>query len=474
MISKWQAAYEMIRFSNYSFFNYDNHTGVIWLKDVKSNRLVTLSDDSLSDAELEEVTRNILYSYDHLRNLAGFDITQIRCFYLAGGKFSLKHRSDGVKIIHEGIDEPAGLMADPFFKLEVNNKKPKTDRVYQRRLFSGHPLETFMFKFTPMTYLLISLNLVIFLFALFNIYIRNDYMLVDRLAVSHAEIAGGEYYRLLTSAFLHIGFEHFLFNIFALYILGKIVETLYNHYKLLTLYVVTGVLSSLFSLMFLTDAVSFGASGAIYGLLGVVIVHLLLYRKIKARLLLQIGMIFIVVSLMTSIFSNVNHYAHIGGLVFGALSGILLNPNQFQKKWYFGTIGAFAAITITSFIILYTEEPVQAYDQEALDSIEAGDYDRALSYVNLTFGEEQESALTYHALALLYEQADEPEKAREYHDRSYEMNSGNERIIKARFIQLRKERRHDDISALIDQIDTSSVEDEGLNLLIEEHEEYVR
>lgn len=470
MISKWQAAYEIIRFTNYTFFNYDNASGVIWLKDDQANKILTVTDQYLTDDALERVSDNIFESKEHISSLVGFKITSVKNIYLTDEKFSVKHKLNGLKISHKGIEDLSSILANPFYKLEVNNKKSKKDKYYVRRLMGGHPLEVFMMKFTPMTSFLITLNLIVFIIALFKVHISDDIMFVNRLAVSHSEIVNGEYYRLLTSAFLHVGIEHFLLNMVALYILGKVVETLYGSYRMFIAYLATGILSSLFSLMFLTEGMSLGASGAIYGLLGIAIVHLLVYKKVNSKLLIQIGFIFVLISLLTSIFTNVNHFAHLGGMIFGLLLGVLYNPAGFKKRWYLAAFISVIILAILSYIIMYEEDPIREYDEQAIESIERGDYNEALSYVNWTLQEEQETALTYHALALLYEQSGDEERAQEYHDMSYEMNSTNEYIVKAQLIQLRKERDYEEMESLIDKLDTGSLQDEELQLLVEEFE----
>src|SRR5699024_12504640 len=104
---------------------------------------------------------------------------------------------------------------------------------------------------SPMTLLLLAVYLVIFLLNLFYLYIQSSLQVTDDLAVSYHAVANGDYYRLLTSTFLHSGMEHFLFNVTALFVLGKFVESLYSKWHLLAAYVLTVTLASLFSLIFL-------------------------------------------------------------------------------------------------------------------------------------------------------------------------------------------------------------------------------
>ncbi len=88
----------------------------------------------------------------------------------------------------------------------------------------------------------------------------------------------GEYYRLVTSMFLHGGIVHLLFNMYAIYILGDFIERFYGAKKYLAIYFVSGVVASIFSLYF-SPVMGVGASGAIFGLLGAALV-LLIMKKI--------------------------------------------------------------------------------------------------------------------------------------------------------------------------------------------------
>lgn len=88
---------------------------------------------------------------------------------------------------------------------------------------------------------------------------------------NNAIIFHGEYYRLVTSMFLHGGIVHLLFNMYALYILGDFIERIYGAKKYLAIYFVSGIVASIFSLYF-SPVMGVGASGAIFGLLGAALV----------------------------------------------------------------------------------------------------------------------------------------------------------------------------------------------------------
>jgi membrane associated rhomboid family serine protease len=134
-----------------------------------------------------------------------------------------------------------------------------------------------------------------------------------------------EYWRLITAIFIHIGIIHLLLNNYALWIIGQEIEQIYGSARFVTLYLATGVIGSLGSYVFNPQATSAGASGAIFGLFGVMATFAFKYRReipellsreIKRRVLPIIA-INLVFGLSVRIVDNA---AHIGGL----LSGIAL------------------------------------------------------------------------------------------------------------------------------------------------------
>nr|WP_054752968.1 rhomboid family intramembrane serine protease [Piscibacillus salipiscarius] len=80
-------------------------------------------------------------------------------------------------------------------------------------------------------------------------------------------IAQGEYWRIITSMFLHIGLIHLLMNMIALYYLGEVTEKIYGTKRFLVIYFIAGIFGSIASFA-TNDSVSAGASGAIFGLFG--------------------------------------------------------------------------------------------------------------------------------------------------------------------------------------------------------------
>jgi len=134
-------------------------------------------------------------------------------------------------------------------------------------------------------------------------------------------IAYGQYWRLLTAVFLHIGIAHLFFNSYAIYIYGPIVERLYGKVKFIIVYLGSGLMGSLFSYMFSSNS-SAGASGAIFGLMG----SLLYFRQQRKEIFQKVFgprlFIIIAINLFIGLTSNgIDNWGHIGGLIGGYLLG---------------------------------------------------------------------------------------------------------------------------------------------------------
>lgn len=179
----------------------------------------------------------------------------------------------------------------------------------------------------------------------------------------------GEFYRLFTSMFLHIGFFHLLFNMFALVYVGKILEPLMGSKNFGVVYFCAGLLGSLASFWWNDLTISAGASGAIFGLYGAFLV--LLNTKIvsigmKKTFLSSIAL-FVLYNL-NGFQEGVDHAAHIGGLLMGALSaGVLVIglKNNRSKQLVFGRSTLIGISVFSMIIVLMSNVKVNTYGQES-------------------------------------------------------------------------------------------------------------
>jgi len=140
-------------------------------------------------------------------------------------------------------------------------------------------------------------------------------------SVSRATIGDGDYWRLLTAGFLHAGFFHLLFNMFALYVLGTLLEPAIGRVRFALVYFVS-LLAGSFGALLVDSGPTVGASGAIFGLMGAALV-VMRSRGISAMesgLGLWLGLNL----LITFTVPNISIGGHIGGLVGGTLAAVLL------------------------------------------------------------------------------------------------------------------------------------------------------
>ena len=155
------------------------------------------------------------------------------------------------------------------------------------------------------------------------------------LQLDPAAVVHGELYRLLTVTLVHGGLLHLGLNLYALWIVGPIVESIWGRRLFLLFYLLTALAASTSSFLF-SNAAAVGASGAIFGLVGVIIAgtrahHPMLDRRARG-IVPQLGM-FVVINLIFGFVSsgagvNIDNFAHLGGLVSGLWLGFVVPPGK--------------------------------------------------------------------------------------------------------------------------------------------------
>lgn len=187
-------------------------------------------------------------------------------------------------------------------------------------------------------YYLILINVVIlFLIEIFKFFVPNEMVLYLMFGAQYGPIvSSGEWFRIITSMFVHGGFVHLLFNMYALYFLGRIVENVYGTDKFLTFYFLSGMVGNVATHLFYYNSFSVGASGAIFGLVGVLFAAG--FRKdtpyslkpITGSALLPMIIINIALGIMPG--TNINNAAHIGGFLTGMLLGYIIPVYDYSWK----------------------------------------------------------------------------------------------------------------------------------------------
>ena len=132
-------------------------------------------------------------------------------------------------------------------------------------------------------------------------------------------IALGEYHRLVTSMFLHGGIMHIALNMYALKMLGPLIEEVYGKAKFTIIYFTAGITGSVLSYL-LSDSLSVGASGAIFGLLGASVVYgIKMKNRIGKDFLRNMFQAIFINLVIGFTIRNIDNAAHIGGLIGGLL-----------------------------------------------------------------------------------------------------------------------------------------------------------
>jgi rhomboid protease GluP len=194
-------------------------------------------------------------------------------------------------------------------------------------------LRTFRDRKTVVAYTLFALNILIFILMELAGGSTNDLTLMAFGAKSNSHIDSGEIWRFVTPLFLHIGLLHLAFNSYALWIVGPQVEKLYGSARFLLLYVLAGIGGVVASYWYHPEVPSAGASGAIFGLFGVLLVFAIKYRKsVPAFFAKAIGkgvLLTVAINLVIGWqIPQIDNSAHLGGLVTGMLLAAVV---PFQK-----------------------------------------------------------------------------------------------------------------------------------------------
>jgi rhomboid protease GluP len=179
------------------------------------------------------------------------------------------------------------------------------------------------------TYVLMAILVVVFVIETLAGGSESSQVLVNLGANYAPYVTGGEYWRLFTANFLHIGLMHIAFNLYALYIVGTEVEMFYGPWRFLVIYLLSALSGAIASYAF-TYGLSAGASTALFGLIGTLFAFFTRNRDVfgevsRTRLTNLIVVVAMNVFLGLSI-SAIDNWGHIGGFIGGFMLGWLLCP----------------------------------------------------------------------------------------------------------------------------------------------------
>ena len=179
----------------------------------------------------------------------------------------------------------------------------------------------FFYRRSKITFIFLTIMIVYFIFITLNGGTTDVETLIRYGALFPPFIAMyGEYYRLVTAIFIHIGIAHIFFNGYALYVFGPQIERLLGPKKFLLFFLLTGVGGNLATFLFNFNSISAGASGSLFGILGA-----FLYLVHRHRDMVtpggrrQIFSLLTINLILTFVVPSISTTAHIGGLAMGYL-----------------------------------------------------------------------------------------------------------------------------------------------------------
>ena len=207
----------------------------------------------------------------------------------------------------------------------INKKNEKRNKIAEK---------IFSYKQPIVTYIIMAICIILFILMELSGGSTNSQTLLKYGANLDVLVKNGEYYRLFTCIFLHIGIMHLLCNMYSLYIIGREVENLFGKIKYIIIFILSGIFGSIMSLAFTHNTISAGASGAIFGLLGALLYFGMHYRTYLGEAIKRSIIPIIVVNLIIGFFAEgIDLAAHIGGLVGGVLVDMMVGvPDKSKTK----------------------------------------------------------------------------------------------------------------------------------------------
>ena len=190
-------------------------------------------------------------------------------------------------------------------------------------------LEVTSLKDAKITLLLIFIN--IFCYITFNLILTEDFILL--VQINRNIIEDHEIWRIFTPIFLHIDIIHLFSNMIGLLLFGATIENsrVYSKIEYIFIYFLSGLIGNLFSLVLLPlDSISLGASGAIFGLIGAVLVLMVT----EDRSLLFLALLYVLFFIASSLAPDINLWAHLFGLLGGVFLGYIFKQKDKDLEHY--------------------------------------------------------------------------------------------------------------------------------------------
>ena len=213
------------------------------------------------------------------------------------------------------------------------------------------------------TKVIIAVNVAVYLLTTVTGHNANQASgpLFERGALYGPLVAQGDWYRLVTSGFLHSGLLHVGTNMFLLYLLGKELEPALGRVRFVVLYFTSLVGGSLGVMLFSFNDVTLGASGAVFGLMGALVVLQLRAKQNPWKS--GIGGLIVLNLVISFTIPGISWAGHIGGLLAGAAAGAVIQPLRWPQQQALARTGAVITIgcLLAAAAVLVAQAAVPVY-----------------------------------------------------------------------------------------------------------------
>ncbi|MCG3413033.1 rhomboid family intramembrane serine protease [Staphylococcus massiliensis] len=403
----WQTIHRWMKYSNYEIAFKSKDLNEIWLKHTKRHEIAIFKYGSSTSQEIRFDKSRILEHPDNINRFLGFRPEAYKFYYFTDRTYDTHdfNEYDRTKMTYHFIESQsdlASIMSHPIAKRMANRKDSKSASYYKKRVLNENPIERHMNKFSPITYGLILLNVIIW--ALINILHHNEFTdlkLIDLGALAHFNVVHGEWHRLITSMFLHLNFEHILFNMLSLFIFGKLLESILGSWRMFGVYMLSGIIGNLVTLAFSPDTFSLGASGAIFGLIGSLIACMIISQKFDQRTIGQLLLALLIMVVISLFISNINVLAHIGGLLGGVLVTFLGYYFLKDRKLFCIIIACTAFVALLLLIKIFVTQTDNIYNRIIREQMYENHYDEAEHMINQTKKKDYADDYTYYLSGLI-------------------------------------------------------------------------
>ena len=317
----------------------------IWLENLNSDyKIIRLVSNYIHNNEQMELD---LYRTEQImqkikKKTMSFSINALSIFVNLGENVTLEDNVSNMDLVNIKdindlkkyefvLDEFPTITKDTNFKEKGFELFMKlTKEIGERNEEEAKKAEDIFTKKNPIiTKIILAINILVYILS----YIYGQNFIVGNFGNYAPAIQSGEWYRLITSAFVHVSIIHLLCNMYALYIIGTQIENFFGKLRYSIIYLGSAITGSMLSMLFNTSNYSIGASGAIFGLLGALLYFGYHYRVyLDSVIKSQILPIIILNLSIGFMIPGIDNACHIGGLLGGVLISMAVGVKYKSNK----------------------------------------------------------------------------------------------------------------------------------------------